>query len=86
MIGFTRREATSDVLVVASLNNRPFDRYVIEIDPDRLPAGTWVETFNSDAGLYGGRDIGNSGQTISSEQGRVALRLPANGFIVLQRV
>jgi 1,4-alpha-glucan branching enzyme len=86
VLAFARREATSDVLVAASLNNQPFDRYVIETGPDRLPAGSWVETFNSDAGLYGGSDVGNFGSTISSGDGRMELRLPANGFVVLQRV
>lgn len=86
VIAFTRREATSDVVVVASLNNGPFDRYSIETGPDRLPAGDWVETFNSDAGLYGGSDVGNFGSPIRSADGRLKLQLPANGFVVLQRV
>ncbi|MGI9022205.1 MAG: alpha-amylase family glycosyl hydrolase [Acidimicrobiales bacterium] len=85
VIGFTRRVATTEVLVVASLNNRPFDQYVIGTEPDRLPAGTWTETFNSDAGLYGGGDVGNAGSAIASADGRIELRLPANGFVVLQR-
>ncbi len=85
VLAFTRREATSDMLVVASLNNQPFDRYTIETAAARLPEGPWVETFNSDAALYGGRDVGNFGSTDVSG-GRVDLRLPANGFVVLQRV
>ena len=85
VIVFTRREATSDVLVAASLNNRPFDRYLIETGSERLPSGTWIETFDSDARVYGGTGAGNPG-TVSSAGGRIELRLPANGFVVLQRV
>ena len=86
VIVFTRREATTDVLVAASLSNHAYDRYVIETAPDRLPTRTWIETFNSDAGLYGGSDVGNFGAMIPSAGGRIELRLPANGFAVLQRV
>jgi len=86
VIAFTRREATSDVLVVASLNNQPFDRYVIATGADRLPAGGWKETFNSDAAFYGGNGVGNFGATIPASDGRIELRLPARGFVVLQRV
>jgi hypothetical protein len=43
------------VLVVASLNNQPFQNgYRIQTDPNRLPAGQWRETFNSDASIYDG--------------------------------
>lgn len=86
VLAFTRREATTDLLVVASLKNRPFDRYVIDAGPDRLAAGVWVETFNSDARLYGGSDLGNGGSAVSVQDGHIELRLPSNGFIVLQRV
>lgn len=53
-----------------------------------LPSGSsagWVETFNSDAGLYGGSGVGNHGATIPSAGGEIVLRLPANGLVVLQR-
>ena len=86
VIAFTRHEATTDVLVVASLNNRPFDRYVIDAGTARLPQGTWLETFNSDASLYGGSDVGNSSARITSHNGVIELRVPANAFVVLQRV
>ena len=38
----------------ASTTTRSLDGYVIQTEPDRLPAGRWQEIFNSDAGLYGG--------------------------------
>ncbi|MGE5765126.1 MAG: alpha-amylase family glycosyl hydrolase [Mycobacterium leprae] len=87
VIAFTRSAGQTQVLVVASLNNRPFlDGYVIETDPGRLPSGLWQETFNSDSTLYGGNDIGNFGTALPAEAGRLQLRIPANGVLVLQRV
>ena len=49
------------------------------------PVRRLVETFNSDAGLYGGSGVGNHGATIPSAGGEIVLRLPANGLVVLQR-
>jgi 1,4-alpha-glucan branching enzyme len=87
VIAFTRRQAGSELLVVASLNNRPFaDGYVVRTDPGRLPAGSWQEVFNSDAEAYGGSNVGNYGAAIPAWDGRIELRLPANGFVVLRRV
>ena len=71
---------------MASLNNRPFaDGYVIQTEaapPARRP---WQETFNSDAALYGGQNVGNFGAAIPSEGGRIEVRIPANGLLVFQR-
>jgi 1,4-alpha-glucan branching enzyme len=87
VIAFTRRDSSSDVLVVASLSNHPFPNgYVIETASDRLPDGLWRETFNSNSSRYGGSDVGNSGGSIPASHGRIDVRLPANGFLVLQRL
>lgn len=86
VIAFTRRQGSNELLVVASLNNHPFEQgYVIESEAGRLPPGGWLETFNSDAGIYGGSNVGNYGAAIPSSNGRIQLRLPANGLLVLQR-
>lgn len=86
VIAFTRTAGQSQVLVVASLNNRPFlDGYVIATDPPRLPSGWWQETFNSDSALYGGNDVGNFGAAIPADAGRLQIRIPANGFLVLHK-
>jgi 1,4-alpha-glucan branching enzyme len=86
VIAFTRREGSNDLLIVASLSNAPYlDGYIIETSADRLPNGGWQETFNSDANLYGGKDVGNYGAVIPVVEGRIQLRLPANGLLVLQR-
>jgi 1,4-alpha-glucan branching enzyme len=86
VLAFTRRDGQSEVLVVASLNNRPFlNGYEIATDPDRLPSGLWQETFNSDSAIYGGANVGNLGAAIPADNGNLRLVIPANGFLVLQR-
>lgn len=86
VIAFTRREGANDLLVVACLRNSPYwDGYVIETGPDRLPAGGWREAFNSDAGIYGGDGVGNFGAVVPVSDGRIQLRLPANGLLILRR-
>ncbi len=87
VIVFRRKSGGSEMLIAASLNNRPFDRgYVVQTDPSRLPSGGWQEVFNSDAASYGGANVGNFGATIPSSGGRIEMNIPANGFIVLHRV
>lgn len=84
VIAFTRTAGANRILVVASLNNRPFlDGYVVGTDPGRLPSGPWQEIFNSDAAVYGGNNVGNFGSSVPAEAGRIQLRIPANGFLVL---
>ncbi|WP_406698808.1 alpha-amylase family glycosyl hydrolase [Singulisphaera sp. Ch08] len=87
VIAFTRRQGSHQLLIVASLNNRPFEQgYVIQTGSDRLPSGLWLETFNSDAGIYGGGNVGNYGAAIPCNGGRIELKIPANGVLVLQRL
>jgi 1,4-alpha-glucan branching enzyme len=83
VIAFRRAAGVDEVLVVASLANRPFDDYVIETTPSRLPDGAWREIFNSDAVVYGGTNTGNLGAGLPAAGGRIRLRLPANAVIVL---
>ncbi|MEX5259340.1 alpha amylase C-terminal domain-containing protein [Kocuria sp. CPCC 205263] len=87
VIAFTRREGTTQELVIASLNNRPFaDGYVMHSTVDRLPPGGWQEIFNSDSHFCGGSDLGNYSATLLCHDGRIEVRLPANGLIVLRGV
>jgi 1,4-alpha-glucan branching enzyme len=86
VVAFTRRLGTFDVLVVASLNDTAFrDGYRLDAGPSRLPPGAWREVLNSDSAFYGGADVGNLGAALPSEGGRLDLRLPANGLLVLVR-
>jgi 1,4-alpha-glucan branching enzyme len=86
VLAFVRSDGTTKELVVASLNNRAFAAgYTVETTPDRLAPGGWQETFNSDSTFYGGTDLGNYGAVLPSQDGRIELRLPANGLLVLRR-
>lgn len=86
VLAFTRRQGENELLVVASLSNRPFaEGYVLNTVPHRLPSGQWQEIFNSDSEVYGGNDLGNYGASLPADGGRIQVRVPANGLVVLQR-
>jgi 1,4-alpha-glucan branching enzyme len=71
------------VLVMASLNNRPFSSgYAI----DGVADGIWREVFNSDAALYGGWNDGNGGADLPASSGRFTAVLPRAGFVVFRRL
>ncbi len=75
----TRKSLSSPVSTTTpSLNG-----YVIEKDLLAIPDAGWKEIFNSDAAIYGGQNIGNRGATIRSNQGRLNVAIPANGFVLL---
>jgi 1,4-alpha-glucan branching enzyme len=87
VIAFTRSSPSQHLLVLASLNDAPFDHgYQIGTDSWRLPAGGWQETFNSDAAIYGGDNVGNSSTTLQVESGQINAVIPAHGFVVLQKI
>jgi 1,4-alpha-glucan branching enzyme len=87
VIAFTRRSGNDELLVIASLNNAPFlDGYSItQPDTSRLPDGTWREVFNSDAGIYGGNNVGNFGAGVPVSNGHIRVRLPTNGFLIFYK-
>ncbi|MDJ0632316.1 MAG: alpha-amylase family glycosyl hydrolase [Xenococcaceae cyanobacterium MO_188.B29] len=85
VIAFKRWDETEEFLVVGSLNNSPFaNGYIIE--NERIPNGNWREMFNSNLESYGGNNVGNLGANITSDNGRIGVVIPANGFVVLQKV
>jgi len=85
VIAFRRRSGDEEVIVVGSFNNSAFQAgYVIENDMLRPNAG-WQEIFNSDAGIYGGQNVGNAGSTITAVDGRLNVVIPAAGFVVFQK-
>jgi len=84
VIAFRRWSGGEEVVIVASLNNTSFaNGYVSEKDLLAIPNAGWKEIFNSDAAIYGGQNTGNGGATIPSNQGRLNVTVPANGFVVL---
>ena len=87
VIAFTRSTVTQKLLILASLNDMPFNSgYIISTDSWRLPSGGWREIFNSDAAVYGGDNVGNGSATLQVNGGQINAVIPAHGFVVLQNV
>jgi 1,4-alpha-glucan branching enzyme len=87
VLAFTRRESSNELLIVASLNNAAYTRgYVLQNEPSRLPSGQWREIFNSDAGIYGGNNVGNAGAALPCHNGRIEIVIPANAIVIFQRL
>ncbi|MGB7865012.1 MAG: alpha amylase C-terminal domain-containing protein, partial [Candidatus Sulfotelmatobacter sp.] len=87
VIAFTRSSPGQQLLIMASLNDTPFNQgYVIGTDSWRLPAGGWQEIFNSDATIYGGANVGNGGATLQASGGQISAVIPARGFVVLAKL
>jgi 1,4-alpha-glucan branching enzyme len=85
VMAFRRWDSGEELLVAASLNTRPFSSGYA-IGHDSLGDGLWQEVFNSDAGSYRGNNVGNLGGTLPSSNGSIVPVIPANGFVVLQRL
>ncbi len=87
VIAFTRSSPGQQLLIMASLNDTPFNQgYLIGTDSWRLPAGGWQEIFNSDATIYGGANVGNGGATLQASGGQISAVIPARGFVVLAKL
>lgn len=77
-----------DELLIFALNFTPVPRENYRIGVPR--AGFYKEVFNSDAGIYGGSNVGNSGGVYSEDiesdgfEASVSLTLPPLGFVVLK--
>jgi 1,4-alpha-glucan branching enzyme len=84
VIVFQRWDNGGHFLIVASLNDQPFDQGYCISSP-RLQDGTWEEIFNSDASIYGGMNVGNFGGRRTSGGGSFNCNIPANGLIVFRR-
>jgi 1,4-alpha-glucan branching enzyme len=83
VVAFKRWIGDEQVIILASFNNTTFSNgYVIQKDSMAIPDAGWREVFNSDAAIYGGQNVGNSGATISSRASQFAANIPANGFVV----
>jgi 1,4-alpha-glucan branching enzyme len=59
VIAFVRRGQRDDAIVIAACNFTPVPRFGYRLG---VPAGgRWRELLNTDAGWYGGSDVGNQG-------------------------
>jgi 1,4-alpha-glucan branching enzyme len=86
LILFRRWGGNEDFLVVASLNNHPFNNPAYIFHAERIPDGRWREVFNSDAAVFGGNNVGNLGAEITTQHGTLECVVPANGILVFERV
>lgn len=86
VVAFKRWNDGQEFLILASLNDTPFNSptYIIE-HPDIWEGSRWREMFNSDSERYRGANIGNFGMTLVGQPGRFEAVIPANGFVVFAR-
>jgi 1,4-alpha-glucan branching enzyme len=85
ILAFRRWNDSEELLIIASLNNSAF-RTGYTIESSQLGNNRWQEIFNSDASVYGGDNMGNLGINLNANNSRIHVILPANGFLVLERV
>ncbi|MCU0526725.1 MAG: alpha-amylase family glycosyl hydrolase [Elainella sp. Prado103] len=85
VIAFCRWDDQDELLIIASLNNHPFT-HEYDLRHNRIGNYHWREVFNSDAILYGGANVGNFGETIVAMNGYLHVEIPANGFVVFQKM
>jgi 1,4-alpha-glucan branching enzyme len=86
LIAFRRWQYDQHFLVIASLNNNPFDHPSFTISSSQLGAESWREVFNSDSSSFDGNNVGNAGGILPSGQGWLQSVTPANGLVVLERI
>jgi 1,4-alpha-glucan branching enzyme len=89
VVSFIRRSKEGAEFVVAVLNFTPVPREAYRIGVPE--PGSYRELLNSDAGLYGGGNVGNGG-SVETEPIRahgfdqsISLQLPPVGFLLLKR-
>jgi 1,4-alpha-glucan branching enzyme len=84
IIAFRRWDDTEELLIIGSLNNTAFSSGYTIVS-SQLNTARWQEIFNSDASIYGGDAIGNSGGNVFARDGSMQVVIPANGLVVLVR-
>lgn len=85
-IAFRRWQDDQHFLVIASLNNNPFNQPHYTITSSQLGNERWQEVFNSDASLFGGNNVGNIGGIVPAGQSWIQCVIPANGIVVFERI
>jgi 1,4-alpha-glucan branching enzyme len=88
VISYLRKASDPDELVLVSCNFTPIPRqkYLVGVPTE----GVWKEIFNSDAAIYGGSNVGNSGCVMTKNQpcfGKkqsLQLTLPPLGAVVFR--
>jgi 1,4-alpha-glucan branching enzyme len=85
VISFVRWQDAETYLVIGTLSDIPYTNGY-HFQDNRIWDGAWTEIFNSDSGQYGGANVGNCGATLRVNGGSINCNIPANGFVIFQRV
>jgi 1,4-alpha-glucan branching enzyme len=82
VLAFHRWRGPEHYLIVSTLNDNGFpDGYCVDVPADA--GGRWRQIFSSDAKVYGGNGVSNDNELVA-ESGKMQVRLPARGFVVLR--
>ncbi len=85
VLAFRRTTKMEELIVVASLNNHPFD-VGYDFNHPSIEAGKWQIILDSDLSIYGGQtEAVPAAQRLESEVGTITVILPANTLRILQR-
>jgi 1,4-alpha-glucan branching enzyme len=88
VISFLRKDPTSGESILAVFNLTPVPRYNYQVGVPQ--GGFWHEIFNSDAGIYGGSNVGNGGTVeaapipLHGQSALLTLTLPPLGGLLLK--
>ena len=78
VMAYERKGGNEDYVVVSNFSDQTRHGYKVN-----LPPGKWQEVMNSDAGIYGGGNVGNGGTVVDGNSG---LSLPQGGTVIFKRV
>ncbi len=84
LLVFYRWRGPEQYLVVATLSDHGWPDGK-ELESGAIPSGQWREIFTSDAKWYGGDGVSNTSE-LQAREGRLTVKLPPRGFVVLRHI
>ena len=75
-----RAPGEKPVVVISNMTPQPHHGYALPLSR----GGTWREIINSDAGIYGGTNLGNAGKISVGDGGHATVTLPPLSTIMLE--
>lgn len=76
----------NEVVGLYNFGDKPLSNYGIQNPISVLNNGTWKETINSNAKTFDGTGEYSNDGTYTASQGNVKMNIPANGFVILEKV
>lgn len=76
----------NEVVGLYNFGDKPLSGYGINDPVSVLNDGTWAETINSNAETFDGTGEYTNDGTYRANQGPVRMNIPANGFVILEKV